>query len=162
MKTRDFEKEFEEKYEKYGNILYRIAFLYLNNAADSEDVLQDVFMKYLTYRKRFSSAEHERAWFIRVTQNCCLDMLRKAERKNTDIDNVSVAASDLDNDLEQDIRECVFSLPPKLKSAVFLYYYCGCSVEEIAGILKVSRAAVKKRLQRGREILKIDLEDYAP
>lgn len=162
METRDFEKDFEDKWKRYGNMLYRISYLYLNNAADAEDVLQDVFLKYLNNRKRFTSDEHEKAWFIRVTKNRCLDMLRKSGRKNTDIDELSIATqTDIENDLEQDVKRSIMGLPPKYKSVVFLYYCAGYSVEDIANILKVTRSAVKKRLQRSRDILKIDLEDYA-
>ena len=55
----------------------------------------------------------------------------------------------------------MLALPAKYKIVVLLYYYNDCSVEEIARILKLSKAAVKKRLQRGREMLKPELEDYA-
>ncbi len=160
MKARDFEKEFEEKYNSYARMLYKIAFLYLNSASDAEDVLQEVFSRYLQARKDFNNKEHEKAWFIRITQNCCLDMLRKAERKNVDIADLSVTTQ-TDNDIEQDIGQSVIALPPKYKIVIFLYYYSGYSVEEISGILKIGKAAVKKRLQRGREMLKLRLEDYA-
>ncbi len=161
MKECHLEKEFEEKYELYANMLYKIAFLHLNNASDAEDVLQDVFAKYLYFGKRFSDAEHEKAWFIRATQNKCLDKLRKAERKNTDIDDLPLSVQNT-TDLEYDIVQNILKLPPKYKTVVVLHYYNGYSIEEISGILKISKAAVKKRLQRGREKLRLGLEDYAP
>ena len=159
MKARDFEKEFEEKYNSYGSMLYKIAFLYLNNASDAEDVLQDVFSKYLLTRKNFNSKEHEKAWFIRVTQNYCLDKLRKQDRKNSEIDDLSVMTQ-LDNDTKQDVERSIVALPPKYKIVIFLYYYSGYTVEEISAILKIGKSAVKKRLQRGRDMLKLRLEDY--
>lgn len=160
MKKRDLEKEFEEKYSGYGSMLYKIAFLYLGNAEDAEDVLQDVFTKFLFGKKKFNDSEHEKAWFIRVTQNKCLDVLKKSGRKNICIDDLSVAAH-VSSDLEQDVIAQVMALPEKLKSTVILYYYNGYNVDEISKILKISSSAVKKRLQRGREILKLELEDYA-
>ena len=159
MKARDFEKEFEEKYNNYGSMLYKIAFLYLNSASDAEDVLQEVFAKYLLKRKVFNNSEHEKAWFIRITQNCCLDMLRKSERKNVNIDDLSLTVQN-HNDIEQDVRRSIIALPPEYKLVIFLYYYSGYSVEEISAILKIGKAAVKKRLQRGREMLRLRLEDY--
>ena len=160
MKTRDLEKEFEEKYRLYAAMLYRIAFLYLGNGADAEDVLQDVFTKYFFGKAKFSGAEHEKAWLIRTTQNACLDLLKKAGRKNVSTQDVVFPVC-CEDDARQDVLRSVFALPPKYKSTVLLYYYNGYSVEEIARILKISKAAVKKRLQRGREILKPELEDYA-
>ena len=160
MKSRDLEKEFEEKYRLYAEMLYRISFLYLGNSADAEDVLQDVFTKYFFGKAKFSGAEHEKAWLIRTTKNACLDLLKKAGRKNVSTQEVSLSVY-CENDARQDVLRSVLALPAKYKIVVLLYYYNDCSVEEIARILKLSKAAVKKRLQRGREMLKPELEDYA-
>ena len=161
MSKRDLENEFEAKYNEYGNMLYKIAFLYLGNASDAEDVLQDVFTKYLCGRYKFKNHEHEKAWFIRVTQNKCLDYLKKSGRKNECIGDVPATATYKDEDLEQDIISKVIALPEKYKSAIILFYYNEYTVEEISKTLKISKSAVKKRLQRGRDILKLELEDYA-
>ena len=161
MSKRDLENEFEAKYNEYGNMLYKIAFLYLGNASDTEDVLQDVFTKYLCGKYKFKNAEHEKAWFIRVTQNKCLDYLKKSGRNNECIDDVSVTATYKDEDLEQDVIAKVIALPEKYKLAIILFYYNDYTVEEISKTLKISKSAVKKRLQRGRDILKLELEDYA-
>ncbi len=161
MSKRDLENEFEAKYNEYGNMLFKIAFLYLGNASDTEDVLQGVFTKYLCGKYKFKNTEHEKAWFIRVTQNKCLDYLKKSGRKNECIDDVTVTATYKDEDLEQDVISKVIALPEKYKSAIILFYYNDYTVEEISKTLKISKSAVKKRLQRGRDILKLELEDYA-
>lgn len=161
MSKRDLENEFEAKYNEYGNMLFKIAFLYLGNASDTEDVLQDVFTKYLCGKYKFKNTEHEKAWFIRVTQNKCLDYLKKSGRKNECIDDVTVTATYKDEDLAQDVIAKVIALPEKYKSAIILFYYNDYTVEEISKTLKISKSAVKKRLQRGRDILKLELEDYA-
>ena len=161
MSKRDLENEFEDKYNEYGNMLFKIAFLYLGNASDTEDVLQDVFTKYLCGKYKFKNTEHEKAWFIRVTQNKCLDYLKKSGRKNECIEDVSATATYKNNDMEQDVISKVIALPEKYKSAIILFYYNDYTVEEISKTLKISKSAVKKRLQRGRDILKLELEDYA-
>ena len=161
MSKRDLENEFEAKYNDYGNMLYKIAFLYLGNASDTEDALQDVFTKYLYGNYKFKNPEHEKAWFIRVTQNKCLDYLKKSGRKNECIEDVSATATYQSNDMEQDVISKVIALPEKYKSAIILFYYNDYTVEEISKALKISKSAVKKRLQRGRDILKLELEDYA-
>ncbi len=161
MSKRDLENEFEAKYNEYGNMLYKIAFLYLGNVSDTEDVLQDVFTKYLCGKYKFKNSEHEKAWFIRVTQNKCLDYLKKSGRKNECIEDVSATATYKNNDMEQDVISKVIALPEKYKSAIILFYYNDYTVEEISKTLKISKSAVKKRLQRGRDILKLELEDYA-
>ncbi len=161
MSKRDLENEFEAKYNEYGNMLYKIAFLYLGDVSDTEDVLQDVFTRYLCGKYKFKNAEHEKAWFIRVTQNKCLDYLKKSGYKSQSIDDIPVTAIYKNNDMEQDVVSKVIALPDKYKSAIILFYYNDYTVEEISKTLKISKSAVKKRLQRGRDILKLELEDYA-
>ncbi len=159
MSKRDLEKEFETKYNDYGKMLFRIAYLFVGNSADAEDILQDVFMKYLSGKYCFKDAEHEKAWFIRVTQNKSLDYLKRKGRKNLSLDNADVITYEK-NTISSDVIKTVLALPEKYKSSVILYYYEDYSVEEISEILKISKSAVKMRLKRSREILKLELEDY--
>ena len=58
----------------------------------------------------------------------------------------------------RNLQELIFKLSPRYKGVVHLYYYEGYSVKEIAAILKISDSAVKQRLKRAREKLKIELE----
>ena len=160
MEKRDLEKEFEKKYQNYGKMLYKIAFLYVGNSSDAEDVLHDVFMKYLETKRSFKDETHEKAWFIRVTQNKCLDRLKKSERKNVSLSSVEETAYEESENLK-DILKRVLELPEKYKSSVILYYYNDMTVKEISSILKISVSAVKMRLERARNILKLELEDYA-
>ena len=159
MKKTDAEI-FEEKSNRYGDMLYRIAFLYLSNAQDAEDVLQEVFIKLLYSSSEFKSSEHEKAWLIRVTQNQCKNLLRSPKRKNCSVEDLQLAAESENNDLKLDVVRQVTALPLKIKEAVILYYYCGYSVALTAKILKTGKSAVKMRLKKGRELLKISLEDY--
>lgn len=159
MNKRDLEKEFESKYKDYGRMLFKIAYLYTGNSADAEDILQDVFMKYLSGKHYFKDKEHEKAWFIRVTQNKSLDHIKRASAKNIPLEDIDYAVAD-DGAEATDILRRVLELPEKYKSSVILYYYYDYSVKEIAKTLKISVSAVKMRLKRSREILKLELEDY--
>ena len=159
MDKRDLEKEFETKYNNYGKMLFRIAFLYVGNSADAEDILQDVFIKYLSKEQKFKDIEHEKAWFIRVTQNKALDYLRKKGRKSLSLDDIETFTYEKESSSAEILKK-VLALPEKYKSSVVLYYYNDYTVEEISRILKISKSAVKMRLKRSREILKIELEDY--
>lgn len=154
------QEEFETKYDLYGDMLYKIAFLYLGNAQDAEDALQDVFIKLLYNAPAFNNKSHEKAWLIRTTQNKCKDMLKASSNKNISIDDLELSSVADDNDTKIDVVKQIVSLPTKYKSAIILFYYYDYSVQDIANILKISNSAVKMRLKRGREILKIELEDY--
>lgn len=153
---------FEAKYKLYGDMLYKIAFVYLGNHHDAEDALQEAFIKLLYGSPAFRDLEHEKAWLIRVTQNACLDMLRSSAKKNVSAGDITlVDGAKTDSDTRLDVIRHVAALPAKYKTAVLLYYYYGCSVNEISRTLKISSSAVKQRLKRAREALKIELEDYS-
>lgn len=153
-------KDFETLYADYADMVYKIAFVYCGNAADSEDVLQEVFMRYLYSSPRFHDDEHEKAWLIRVTQNLCCNMLKSPLRKACDIESLSIAADTPDREQKLDLLAKVIALPAKYKSAMLLYYYYDYSVTETAHTLKISTSAVKMRLKRAREQLKTALEGY--
>ena len=156
----DKNKEFKTIYNNYGEMLYRIAYVYLANPDDAEDVLQDVFISFLENLKKFKSDEHKKAWLIRATQNKCINLLKASSRKQINIEDIQLQSFESNDELHIDILKQIIALDEKYKTVVILYYYNDYSVSEIAQILKISKSAVKMRLKRSRELLKIKLEDY--
>ena len=77
------EFEVNQAIEKYSDTIKRICVLYLKNQYDTEDIFQNVFIKYMLSSKKFENQEHEKAWFIRVTINCCKDFLKSFFRSKT-------------------------------------------------------------------------------
>ena len=150
------EETFAQVYAAWGATLYRLAAMYVGSAAEAEDVLQDVFVKLLSQKRTFRDEEHQKRWLIRVTVNLCKDRLRRARRRET------VPLEDWDMPGREEDRELlalVLSLPEAYRAAVHLHYYEGYSVSEISRILGVSESAVKMRLKRGREHLRLEMED---
>ena len=154
------ENDIKAAYERYSDMLYRIALLEIRNHEDAMDAVQDVFLKYMKKDILFSSAEHEKAWFIRSTINRCRDIYRKNSLRNhediSDIEN-TVAAEEVSDETKQ-VLAAVEQLPEKIKSVIILHYLEGLSVDMTAKSLKISSSAVKMRLSRGREMLKDILE----
>lgn len=162
MNNEQIKDKFEAKYELYGDMLYKIAYLYFGNPHDAEDALQEVFIKLLYGSPAFKDTEHEKAWLIRVTQNVCLDMLKSSAKKNISADDIILPdRAKADSDMRLDVIKKVTALPAKYKAVVILYYYCDLPVSEISRTLKLGTSSVKMRLKRAREILKIELEDYS-
>ncbi|MBQ9227209.1 MAG: RNA polymerase sigma factor [Eubacterium sp.] len=153
-------KSFDEVYEQYADMLFKIAFMYFGNTADSEDAVQEVFISYFRHSSPFKSETHEKAWLIRATQNRCRNMLKSPSRRACALENLSLAQEEPDRELHLDTLGKVVALPSSYKTVILLYYYYGCSVAEIAQTLKISQSAVKMRLKRGRALLKKELEGY--
>lgn len=150
--------DFEAVYDRYADMLYRLALSHLQSREDAEDVVQDVFAKYLGEAGKLKDAEHERAWLIRVTVNACHDFLRKKKyRTHVPLDEISeITAKDAEP--LPDVFGMVAVLPEKYKTVIVLHYLEGYSVEEIGKIISISNSAVKMRLSRGRELLKKHME----
>ena len=145
--------DIEAVYDMYADMLYRLSLSYLQNSEDARDAVQDVFIKYATASDIFKDDEHKKAWLIRVTVNCCNDMLRRRKLRNyVPLDEISETVA-MDEESSSDIMNCLKLIPPKNRAAVILHYLEGYSVEETAKVLKISVSAVKMRLKRGREAL---------
>ena len=154
------DKEFEEKYNKYSKMLYQIAYLHTGSSEDAEDILQETFSKLLFKPPKFTDDEHEKAWLIRVTINKCYDINRSKNKCTTiSIYDIEIQDTDLLDENLDEIIDYIINMPDIYKAPIYLFYYKQMPVKEIADTLNLSQSAVKKRLQRGRQILKIELEE---
>ena len=152
------EQVFETVYKSYADMVYRLALSYLNHKEDAEDVVQDVFTKYMCGIHLPMDAEHEKAWFIRVTINQCNDFLRRQKhRTHASLDEITEFPGH-EQELPFMLHETLKNLPEKYKTVIVLHYLEGFSVQEIAKICHISVSAAKMRLARGRELLKEELK----
>lgn len=142
----------ERAVKNYGDSLFRLCTVMLRNSEEAKDAVQDCFLKYITKAPAFADDEHEKAWLIRVATNICKDMLRQRKhREFLSLDEIRGLCTSEDN---AQILGLLASLDEKYRTVIHLHYVEGYKTDEISGIIGISRAAVKKRLQRGREMLK--------
>lgn len=139
-----------ELFERYGDMVYRIALSYLRSPQDAEDAVQTVFLKLLD-GKGEAYAGKEKAFLARLTVNYCKDVLRTAKRyEDTPLDELVLLASTEDRDLFRAVVE----LPEKYRVVVMLHCLEGYSFREISQLLHIGTSAVSMRLHRARNILK--------
>lgn len=147
----------EELVKEYSNMLFKICLVMVGNEWDAQDVLQDVFCRYIERAPIFYDKNHEKAWMIKVTINRCRDVHRFSLRHpQTSLEEVS-AYCELPE--QSEVLAALVRLPESLKSVIYLHYIEGYKITEIMKILGISQSAVKKRLQRGRDLLKLTLTD---
>ncbi len=147
----------EEAVKQYSPMLYRICVVMLGNEADAQDAVQDTFCRYLGHAGKFRDEEHEKAWLIKVAQNRCRDM-RRFHLRHPQAELSEVSASCENPEYSEVLAELV-ALPMPVKAAVYLHYIEGYKTTEVSEMLGISVNAVKKRLQRGREMLRLKLEE---
>ncbi len=149
----------EQMVLEYSSMLYRICVVMLGNEADAQDAVQDTFCRYLERAGNFTDKEHEKAWLIKVAQNRCRDM-RRFRLRHPQVDIAEITAGYEDPEYSEVLTELI-SLPLTIKSVVYLHYIEGYKVAEISKLLGISVNAVKKRLQKGREMLRLKMgEDF--
>lgn len=146
---------FSEKYNLYGRMVFKICMVYLGNKDDAEEAMQESFIKLLNKNPKFTDDEHEKAWLIRITTNVCKDILRSMWHKR--VTKIEYIKDYFDETSDLYIMEEVLKLPTKYKDVIYLYYYEDYSIEKICKSLGIKESAVKMRLKRGRETLKLEL-----
>ena len=147
---------FSHKYSQYSTMLYRLAMIYLGNAYDAEEAVQEAFIRLLYKAPSFVDAEHEKRWLLRVQINICKDILKSGWRSRT-VHLEEAGSYQMDSDSLY-IMERLVSLPQKYKSVIYLHYYEGYQLQEIADLLGIGLSAAKMRMKRGRELLRMELE----
>ena len=151
------EKEVRRVVETYSDMILRISYNYLQHTFDAEDICQTVLLKFISCDLSFDTNEHEKAWLIRTTINACHDLRKNAySRKTVGLDAVTGKESPKapDSDLLEEIKK----LPVNYRMSIYLYYYEGYSVKEIAKIMDKSKFAVSQYLSRGRRELRKKLD----
>lgn len=149
------DEELVEIYNRHVDTVYRVCFSFMKNAADTEDMVQETFLKLISCKKRFTSEEHEKAWLIVTASNTCKDELRRFKRKLQYI-GACLKPENSGRTGEEDMSELILSLPPRYKEVVYLYYYEGYQTSEIAKMLHCPASTVRNQLSRARKLLKRD------
>ncbi|BCZ26871.1 hypothetical protein EUBC25_09580 [Claveliimonas bilis] len=154
------EQEVNQAIDLYADTVKRICVLHLKNSSDTEDIFQEVFLKYALSSILFESKEHEKAWMIRVTINQCKDFMKSIFRRKTISLEEVVSLSDEQKEDYREVLEAVLTLPQKYKDVVYLYYYEGYSAVEIGEMLGKNVNTIYTLLARSREKLKEKLGGY--
>ncbi len=149
-------KEITEIYNRQVDTVYRICYSFLKNPSDTEDLVQETFLRLMRTGILFQSEEHEKAWLIVTASNLCKDSLKAKWRKQEPL-------ADYENVLSQPpfevdgVLEAVLKLPAEQKTVVYMHYYEGYSTADIARYQHCPHATVRTRLARARKALKKEL-----
>lgn len=148
------EQEANRAIEQYADTVRRLCMVHLKNHADTEDIFQNVFLKYVLSSVMFENEDHERAWFIRVTINACRDLLKSFFRSHTvPLDAVMELPSQMPEDNREAI-EALLSLPPKYREVAYLHFYEEYTAPQISQILGKNVNTVYTLLTRSRQMLR--------
>ena len=149
------EQDLKITIDKYSDTVKRICVLYLKSDTDTEDIFQNVFLKYFKSSAHFENEEHKKAFLIRVTINECKDLIKNFFRKNmVSIDTITEPSVLQDFDENYYVREAVLNLPNKYKTVIYLHYFEGFSAVQISKSMGKNVNTIYTLLSRGRAMLK--------
>ena len=148
----------EQIVRTYADMVYRIAYRYVKNTIDTDDVFSEVFLAYFKKERIFESEEHRKAWLIRVTINCAKDFL--AQRSRLQQFNEETVPDPVESNIDtyMDLHAAIEQLRPDYREVIKLYYLDDLSVKQISQILNRNENTVKTQLSRARDTLRHILE----
>lgn len=155
--TSDKKTELEACIRRHADMVYRLAYSYVRNRADAEDVFQDVFLRLVRKQPVFEDEEHCKAWLLHVTANCAKSLLHSAWRRHTQpLDDAILADAPPE---EVHLDEALRQLKPVYRAVIHLHYFEGYKTDEIAEILGSRPSTVRSQLRRAREQLAVLLKE---
>jgi RNA polymerase sigma-70 factor (ECF subfamily) len=162
---------FEELVRRYQRQIYRVAYRFVHNSADAEDMAQETFIHAFTAIKSFKEEFRFYTWIYRIAVNLCLNFSRRHRRifssRLEDVSPEYVVAPERQNpekvmartEMGEKIQRAVNRLPGPQKTVFILRAYEELSYEEIAQVLKISTGTVMSRLARARAKLQAYLKE---
>jgi len=170
--------------DTYGARIYQLAFRYLRNKEDAEEVAQDVLFKIHRKVREFRGDAALSSWIFRITFNAAMSRLRSGTYQRAQEEQRLTTASERDEadtklkqepadwseladehlfktQLRQRLHRAILALPAIYRAPVMLRDIQGLSTEEASAVLHVKDQTLKSRLHRGRLILRKQLADFA-
>lgn len=148
--------------EVYADTVWCVAISRTGREEAAQEVFQEVFLRYFEKERSFENDEHRKAWLIRTTIICCRRYLSSYYRNYTLPLDEAEEMSDREIGETQALYDALLHLPAKYRTPIVLYYLEELPTEKCLQILKLKPDAFRKRLSRGRMLLKKILkgEDY--
>lgn len=153
----EINRQAEHILDEHGNSILRLAYSYLHNMSDAEEVLQDTLLRFLKTAPTFENNTHEKAWLLRVAGNLSKNRIDYNKVRATDELSDTLKAEERE-DLSF-VWDAVRSLPVPFREVIHLFYYEGYSTAEISRMLDRKESTVRSDLRRGRLKLKEILKE---
>jgi RNA polymerase sigma-70 factor (ECF subfamily) len=152
---------FQELYQRHADAVYRTALRVTGNAADAEDVLQNVFLRLLHRKLEVDPNWSPEGYLRRAATNASIDLLRRkaASHEAAMDDGYDYPAKDGSVFLKQRLRRALAKLQPAEAELFVLCYLEGYSYDELAKLFQVERGTIASRLFRTRAVLRKDLSE---
>ncbi|WP_170885637.1 RNA polymerase sigma factor [Bacillus alkalicellulosilyticus] len=154
------ENKIIDVYERHVDMVYRICFSMTGNQQDAEDIVQAVFITLLESNQSFMSADHEKAWLIVTAKNKCIDLHRRWWKKNVvQFDSSRMEWFGVDHIQYSDLEDALKKLSSTHRLLLYLHYYEGYKLSEMANMLNLNLNTVKTKIRSAKKRLRLEIGD---
>jgi len=143
--------------DDYGESILRMAYSYLHNYADAEEIVQDTIIKVIGSGAVFESASHEKSYILAAAANLSKNRIKFNKVREADELSEDLAAEEREDLMF--VWDKVKELPEKYSEVVHLFYHEGYKTSEIAEILGRNESTVRSDLNRARKMLRDSLKE---
>jgi RNA polymerase sigma-70 factor (ECF subfamily) len=171
---RSREEALEDLVRQHSRLVYRIAYAALRSHHDAEDATQETFLRVLRYSRKLAGVENPKTWLARIAWRVAVDRSRqRSGRQETPIENPEKPLAELPSanaaadrvmqgsQLGALLERLIAALPDKLRKPLILSALEEMSPREVAATLGINEAAVRSRVFRARQILRVKLAQRA-
>lgn len=153
--------------DEHGDYLKRLIYTYIKDIQRTEDIVQEVFIKFYKSLDRFEGRSSIKTYLYRIAVNECHNYLNSwhyrkiefTEKIKSWTSQQSIETDYIQKEQQASVAELVNQLPVKYREVIWLYYYVELSIAEIAQVLNCSQNTVKTRLARGRKHAKMTMDE---
>jgi RNA polymerase sigma-70 factor (ECF subfamily) len=156
LKQRKLEKVFEEMILIEKDNFYKLAYMYVKNGSDAQDILQESVMKAYKNLHTVKDMELLDRWLKRIIVNSAIDYIKKKSKLVLTNELQVIETPHYDREFE-DLYEAVDILTPELKSIIVLKYFQGYTIDEVGEILEITSSQVKNKLHKALKLLRIEI-----
>lgn len=156
FKQRKIEKIFEDMILTEKDKLYKLAYMYVKNSNDAQDILQESIMKAYKNLHTVKDMKLLDRWLKRIIINSAIDYIKKKSKLLLIDELQGIEARHYDREFE-DLYEAVDTLEPELKSIIVLKYFQGYTIDEVGEILEIAPSRVKNRLHKALKLLRMEI-----
>lgn len=153
----------DEWMKAYGRDVINLAYAYVHNYHQAQDITQDVFLKAFSRMHTFRGDSSIKTWLLSITANRCRDYLRSWSKRNELFDETPISMKHSADDTERaatenvakdELWQAVRKLPVPYREVLILYYQRDMSSQEVAQVLDITEQSVRTRLHRARTMLR--------
>jgi RNA polymerase sigma-70 factor (ECF subfamily) len=137
---------------KYSSAVLSLCIAHTKNFHDSEDIMQEVFLRAMTKLKTLRDEDRARPWLLTIARRLCADYYRQRRPQKTVNEDVAARANCFNEHIAR-VHEAITELPEQYREPIALYYLDGRNCAGVARTLGISEQAVRQRLVRARLML---------